>query len=162
MRFLTGGRPTPRRTLADAHLPRFLHRHACTGMPGFWAAEQLSTGHFLGWLELRPLDGDPTSAELGYRLRRDAWGHGYPTEGARALLAMAFTEWGVRRVVATTMTVNAASRRVMEKVGLQYARTFFGDWPEVIAGSEYVEVEYELSRETWLRSSAAIRPPVDP
>jgi RimJ/RimL family protein N-acetyltransferase len=76
MRFLTGGRPTPRRTLADVHLPRFTRRHPGTGLPGFWAAEEESTGGFLGWFELRPSDDDPEVTELGYRLRKEARGMG--------------------------------------------------------------------------------------
>jgi hypothetical protein len=59
--------------------------------------------------------GDATTVALGYRLRRSAWGHGYATEGARALVRRAFTELGVGRVVATTMAVNVRSRRVLEK-----------------------------------------------
>lgn len=49
------------------------------------------------------------------------------------------------------MTVNTASRRVMAKVGLSFARIFTGDWPEPIPGSEHGEVEYELTRAEWER-----------
>jgi len=56
--------------------------------------------------------------ELGYRLRRSAWGKGYGTEGSRALIRAGFIEHGVERVVAETMVVHTASRRVMEKAGL--------------------------------------------
>ncbi|MFN8538327.1 MAG: GNAT family N-acetyltransferase [Thermomicrobiales bacterium] len=54
---------------------------------------------------------------LGYRLRRAAWGKGYVTEGARALLDKGFAELGARRVSAETHEFNRASRRVMEKLG---------------------------------------------
>ena len=53
--------------------------------------------------------------ELGYRLRKSAWGKGYATEGSRALIRKGFTEYGVQRVVAAAMAVNQASRRVMGK-----------------------------------------------
>jgi RimJ/RimL family protein N-acetyltransferase len=49
------------------------------------------------------------------------------------------------------MTVNKGSRRVMEKSGLTFLRTFFGDWPEAIEGSGQGEVEYELLRTDWER-----------
>jgi RimJ/RimL family protein N-acetyltransferase len=51
-----------------------------------------------------------------------AWGKGYATEGSRALIHKGFTEFGVR--LAFTMTVNNGSRRVMEKCGLTFRRTF--------------------------------------
>ncbi len=89
--------------------------------------------------------------ELGYRLNRAAWGRGYATEGARALVGKGFTDLGVQRVTANTMAVNAGSRRVMEKAGLTFVRAYTEDWPEAIEGSEHGEVEYELTRETWQR-----------
>jgi RimJ/RimL family protein N-acetyltransferase len=57
----------------------------------------------------------------------------------------------VRRVVAETMVVNAASRRVMEKASLQYVRTFHQPWPYPIEGSEYGDVEYALQKSAWER-----------
>jgi RimJ/RimL family protein N-acetyltransferase len=86
---------------------------------------------------------------LGYRLKRSAWGYGYATEGSRGLLRLAFNDLGVQRVFAQTMTVNVASRRVMEKIGLIHERTFFLDWPELIEGAEHGDVEYGLSRQDW-------------
>ncbi|EEP72032.1 acetyltransferase [Micromonospora sp. ATCC 39149] len=85
-----------------------------------------------------------TQAELGYRLRRAAWGRGLATEGSRALVRYAFTTLGLARVWAQTMAVNTASRRVMEKAGLRYVRTFHLDWDDPIEGTEHGEVEYEL------------------
>src|SRR5947209_20555810 len=67
---------------------------------------------------------DPNDVALGYRLRKAAWGHGYATEGARALIRKGFTELGVQRVFATTYQDNRASRRVMEKSGLTLVRTY--------------------------------------
>ncbi|MGH3208293.1 MAG: GNAT family N-acetyltransferase [Trebonia sp.] len=89
-------------------------------------------------------------AEIGYRLRRSAWGRGYATEGAQALVRRAFTELGVREVVATTMTVNTRSRAVMERAGLRYARTVHLTWAEPLDGNEQGDVEYRLRREDWI------------
>lgn len=47
------------------------------------------------------------------------------------------------------MAVNSRSRRVMEKSGLLFLRTFTGDWPDAIPGSEHGEVEYDLTRTQW-------------
>ena len=88
--------------------------------------------------------------ELGYRLRRSAWGQGYATEGSRALIHKGFTDLDVERVYAETMVVNTASRRVMEKAGLRYVRTFHADWPDKIPGDEHGDVEYALTRAEWL------------
>ena len=133
-------------------LPAFLS-YTVEGL-GTFAAHRLDDGafddgarrsRFIGWFGLRAWP-EPGVAELGYRLRRSAWGRGYATEGARALVAKGFTELGVRRVVAQTMAVNTASRRVMERVGLRLARTWVQDWDEPIEGAELGEVEYALDR----------------
>jgi RimJ/RimL family protein N-acetyltransferase len=70
------------------------------------------------------------------------------------LIDKAFRDLGARRVVASTMTVNAGSRRVMEKCGMSFVRTFFMDWPDKIAGSEQGDVEYAIGREEWARGHA--------
>jgi RimJ/RimL family protein N-acetyltransferase len=94
--------------------------------------------------------------ELGYRLRKSAWGHGYATEGSRALIAKGFTEFGVRRVYATTMSVNTASRRVLEKAGLRFVRTFHQDWPDPIPGDHLGDVEYALTRAEWQEQQVSV------
>ena len=91
----------------------------------------------------------PDEPELGYRLHRDAWGPGYATEGSKALVDKAFAELGVERVYATTMNVNIASCRVMEKAGLRFVRTFHADWPVRIPGDEEGDVEYAIDRAQW-------------
>ncbi len=111
------------------------------------------TCEFLGWIGLRPDDDRPDAAELGYRLRRAAWGHGYATEGARALVAHAFTRTPVTLVHAETMAVNTASRRVMEKVGLRYESTFFENWAHPLPGAELGDVRYVLDRAAWHAAS---------
>jgi hypothetical protein len=71
------------------------------------AAIEKATGDFLGWFSLAPPeDAKPGEVELGYRLRKAAWGKGYATEVSRALIHKGLTERGVQRVVANTMTVN--------------------------------------------------------
>jgi RimJ/RimL family protein N-acetyltransferase len=125
MRYLTGGVPTPRQVIEAEILPRFLRYDEGRPGFGFWAAVDRASGQFLGWFSLRPADGaDPGDAVLGFRLRRAAWGRGLATEGARALIRLAFTELGVERVVATTYEHNLASRRVLEKAGLALVRRF--------------------------------------
>ena len=116
-------------------MPAFLGYYERFEGYGFWAAVEKSTSRFVGWFHFRPAKGAPPGEiELGYRLRREAWGKGYATEGSRALIDKGFAELGVERVVAETMVVNAASRRVMEKAGLAFVRVFHQEWPDYIEG----------------------------
>ncbi len=86
---------------------------------------------------------------LGYRLRRAAWNQGYATEGSRALIRKGFSDLEIQRVFAHTMTVNAASRRVLEKSGLVLVRTFPYEGTDAIEGFEHGEVEYALTKPQW-------------
>jgi RimJ/RimL family protein N-acetyltransferase len=152
MRFINGGTPTPRERIETETLPRLLGGYDRADGYGRWAAIEKSTGEFIGWLALCSDDGDLENVELGYRLRQSAWGQDYATEGSQALVDKGFSELGAERIFATTMTVNAASRRVMEKVGLKYVRTFHQSWPEPIEGTEQGDVEYALTRSEWKRA----------
>lgn len=151
-RFINGGKPVSRETVRTQTLPRLLHDYPCFGTRGYWAAEEKTTGKFLGWFEFRPLDErSPAVVELGYRLNKAAWGKGFATEGSRALIHKGFTDLAVERVTANTMAVNTPSRRVLEKAGLHFVRSFTGDWAEPIEGSEHGDVEYDLTRADWER-----------
>jgi RimJ/RimL family protein N-acetyltransferase len=149
MRYL--GRPPSREVLRDEIIPFHLGVYQRFDRLGTWAAEAASTGEFLGWFHFRAEDGDITNIDLGYRLRRAAWGKGFATEGSAALINMGFTDLGVQRVFAHTMTANAASRRVLEKCGLTLVRTVPHRGPDadVIDGAERGEVEYALTKPEW-------------
>ena len=91
MRFLNGGKPTSRREIEREYRERFAG-------DGYWAATEKATGDFIGWFCFHPTEGrGPGEFELGYRLKRSAWGKGYATEGSRALIRKGFTELGVQR-----------------------------------------------------------------
>jgi RimJ/RimL family protein N-acetyltransferase len=150
MRFVTGGIPTSREEILDEFLPAYLGSYQRYEGYGFWAAIEKATGEFVGWFHFRPREGAaPGEVELGYRLRKSAWGKGYATEGSRALIRKGFTEYSVQRVVAEAMAVNQASRRVMEKAGLTLVRTFHQPWPYPIDGDQFGEVEYALDKTGW-------------
>ena len=150
MRYLTGGRPTPRAEIRDQIIPFHLAVYQRLDRLGTWAAESAATAEFLGWFHLRPgPDHDITNVELGYRLRRSTWNKGYATEGSCALITMGFADLGVERVFAHTMTVNTASRRVMEKCGLTLVRTTPYKGADPIEGAEHGEVGYALTKPEW-------------
>jgi RimJ/RimL family protein N-acetyltransferase len=159
MRYINGGSPTPREVIATDILPHWLGRYEQWKEFGTWAAIEKATGDFLGWFHFRPLPGaGDDEADLGYRLRKSAWGKGYATEGSRALIHKGFSESGVQRVVASTMIDNVASRRVMEKSGLTLVGTAWGSRPDVFDRLRIPCVEYALLRSDWEldRESAAL------
>lgn len=110
-------------------------------------------GSFLGWFHLRAgAEGDIFTPELGYRLHPDHWGQGLATEGSRALLEHAFDQLNARAVTAETMAVNAAARRVMERIGMRQAAEY--PWPheDRVPGWEEGVVDYRISLDEWLDS----------
>jgi RimJ/RimL family protein N-acetyltransferase len=94
------------------------------GNAGFVAAVERASGRLLGWFQAQLAGDGSGELELGYRLRPDAWGRGYATEGAAALLAQALARPEVTRVYAHALLSNPASLRVMEKIGMTYARAW--------------------------------------
>ncbi len=91
MRFINGARPVPRDVIRNKTLPRLLRAYERLEGFGVWAAIERSTAEFVGWLEFYP-PKDAGPEEVGYRLRRSAWGKGYATEGSGALIRKGFTE----------------------------------------------------------------------
>jgi len=157
MRYINDGLPVDLADVTET-LDWWLTQYDRDGGYGFWAMIEKATGRFVGWMHFRPGDGaGPLEPELGYRLRRDAWGCGYATEASRALIYRGFTELGVERVYAETMAVNTGSRRVMEKAGLRFVRNFRAAWPVPIRGDEKGDVEYAISRAEWEADRAAGR-----
>lgn len=119
MRWINGGVPQSRERYLDDLLPRML------AWPdrawGFFAAisdEAGEAGAFLGWFHMKPSVADAEVLELGYRLRRAAWGRGLATEGGRRLVRWAFERFDPPMVDACCDPMNLASARVMEKCGM--------------------------------------------
>jgi RimJ/RimL family protein N-acetyltransferase len=81
------------------------------------AIDRESDGTFIGWCGLTRWNPVYRSASMGYCLDDAAWGRGYATEAGRAVLHWAFNTLDLNRVQAETDTRNAASARVLEKLG---------------------------------------------
>lgn len=79
-------------------------------------------------------DGVPGARglEVGWRLARHAWHHGYATEAARATLTVAFDGIGLTEIWSITAVLNEPSQAVMRRLGLTEAARF--DHPRVPAG----------------------------
>jgi [ribosomal protein S5]-alanine N-acetyltransferase len=101
---------------------------------GYWIWRDRETGEPVarGGLSRATVEGEPV-VELGWVVRSDRWGQGLATELARASIDAA-ARLGIEQVVAYTLPHNTASRRVMEKLGMTYDRTFVhGRWgPHVL------------------------------
>jgi RimJ/RimL family protein N-acetyltransferase len=89
---------------------------------GFWALEERESGRLAGAVGLFPLAWKGPEIELAYHVVPSAWGRGYATEAGAALLSAAWAA-GLDHVVAVAMPGNAASRRVMEKLGMELRGT---------------------------------------
>jgi RimJ/RimL family protein N-acetyltransferase len=86
---------------------------------GWWAVEERATGMFLGRIGLYCPEGWP-GIEVGWLLRREAWGRGLATEGARAALQFAFDVVGVEHIISLIDPRNERSISVARKIGEQY------------------------------------------
>ena len=150
---IKGGQPinTDYETIVNQTLPRFIHYYQKYECYGFWAAIEKLSNEFIGWFHFRPaLDSqfnlnsglyNADEIELGYRLKKSAWGKGYATEGSRALILKGFFELGTQKVVSSALAANIASIRVMEKAGMKFERKFIH--PEI----EPEVVKYSLSKD---------------
>jgi RimJ/RimL family protein N-acetyltransferase len=160
MRFLSGGEPTAPDLVRGRDLPSILAGYdRWGGAFGLFAAYENDGGAFVGWFCLRPeREGPLDEAELGYRLRRAAWGRGYATEVSQALLEKAFTELDVRTVWGVTMALNRSSQHVMEKVGMTVTEEL--ETPDdmlAVEGAELGGYRYEITREQWEQRRALRR-----
>ena len=124
------------RAESDAGAARIAAHFEANGF-GFWAAEVLGGTPFIGFIGLSV----PAFAahftpctEIGWRLAHHAWGLGYATEGARAVVRFAFETLGREEIVAMTAPANQRSRRVMEKLGMRRDPADDFDHPRIPEG----------------------------
>lgn len=106
---------------------RLLHRNAVTNL-SYEYGVFLKEGHcYIGNVGLINLDPLHAHADISYYIDRAYMNRGYATEAARAMLNYGFCELGYHKINGVCMTKNPASRRVMEKLGMQYEGTLRED-----------------------------------
>ncbi|MEK8131856.1 GNAT family N-acetyltransferase [Paenibacillus filicis] len=116
---------------------------------GLYAVEVKENKEFIGFIGFRraTFEADFTPCiEIGWRLKKAAWGKGYATEGAEACLQYGFNSLGFVDVYSFTADLNAPSKNVMKKIGMSFMKTF--DHPKVEKGSLlYKHVLFHVNRD---------------
>jgi ribosomal-protein-alanine N-acetyltransferase len=120
---------------------------------GMWAVESPGEAPFLGFVGLAaPAFRAPFTPciEIGWRLAWRFWGKGYGSEAARGVLDHGFGELGLSEVVSFTTATNAASRRVMEKLGMRRDPREDFEHPSLTPGHPLrPHVLYRIRRDEW-------------
>ncbi len=144
-----------------SQMPNWLRRGG-NGCIGIWCISDRETGEKYGSVALLPMPVEEketdyslvvpdrwpdVDVEVGYFLKRSAWGRGYATEACNRILKLAFEESPLTEVVATFDPKNAGSRHVLEKAGFVdhgMRRAYAEDSPD-----------YRITREAWLERQTA-------
>lgn len=114
---------------------------------GFCSLIEKQTGKFVGWCGLWQLK-ETGEIEVGYAIAREFWGKGYASESAEAFLEYGFKELNLERIVAVARPENAASRRVMEKLGMRF--DYIGKFYERDL------VHYSITKDDYFRNRKAL------
>lgn len=142
--------PVMDRAGSDSFMDRIEHRFDEHGY-GLWCVECDGeaigfTGFMAPWFR--------EGVEIGWRIRADHWGRGYATEAAVECLRHGFDDLGFTEVISFTAETNARSRRVMEKLGLEYDPSEDFDHPSVPLGSPLRRhVLYRITRSRYREQS---------
>ncbi|MEO5939856.1 MAG: GNAT family N-acetyltransferase [Candidatus Limnocylindrales bacterium] len=156
------------RAASDALVDRIAARWASDGH-GLWAVERRADARFIGFVGLAAptfTAGFTPCVEVGWRLRPDAWGHGFATEAALAALRFGFEELDLAEIVSFTVPANVRSRAVMARIGLTRDPADDFEHPNLPEGHPLRQhVLYRLGRDAWLarpRARVASKPASPP
>lgn len=119
---------------------------------GFWALEEISSNRFIGFTGLHHPDESLPCApctEIGWRLAKEYWGHGYATEAAAAAMSVAFEHLDCNEVYSFASLPNLKSQAVMQRLGMRDTGQNF-EHPKIPEGHSLREhVLYCLSKDDW-------------
>ena len=107
-----------------------------------------ATGEMIGDLVLQLISQEHREGEIGYTIHPDHHGRGYATEASRVILALAFEDLELHRVVGRAEARNAASARVLEKLGMRREAHFVEN--EYVKGEWQSELVYAILDREWL------------
>jgi RimJ/RimL family protein N-acetyltransferase len=105
---------------------------------GRWSVFLNDSSEYIGFCGLN-YSQKKMEVDVGFRFIRAHWGKGYATEAARASLQHGFNEYGLDRIVGRAMKENAASLRVLEKLGMRFQKEFDEEGA--------VWVQYQIARQ---------------
>jgi ribosomal-protein-alanine N-acetyltransferase len=136
LRYAGGDEPFASVAEAEAFIRAYSHykRHGY----GRWSVYLQETGEYLGFCGLNYNDR-LREVDVGFRLMRRYWGRGYATEAARASLRHGFEAYGLGKIVGRALPDNLASPRVLEKIGMRYAK--------MVENDGLLWRQYEITRE---------------
>jgi 8-oxo-dGTP diphosphatase len=97
------------------------------------------------------LQKTPEGPELGYWIGREHWRQGYASEAAGRLVRLAFENFALPELIASAVTVNDASHRVLEKIGFTICGT--GEIHSRAQNSHLPVIHRRLKRNDWLRAT---------
>jgi len=120
MRFIGDGR-TQGYEQTRQNLASIIAQYAASSGYGTWAVNEKAGGKFIGWVCLKNLD-NTEEIEIGYRLLKEFWKVGLATEVAREILRYGFEDLGLERIVAVANPENAASQKVLARIGLGFEK----------------------------------------
>jgi RimJ/RimL family protein N-acetyltransferase len=127
------------RAQSDASIDAWMAQFAERGWSN-WAVETRGGHAFIGFVGLSvprrqlPFACSSPCVEIGWRLARTAWGHGYASEAARGALAVGFERLGLDEIVSFTALGNARSRAVMARIGMHLDASSEFDHPALPEG----------------------------
>jgi len=147
--------PKPLTETETAEFIQRLKKHYEKNGFNYFATEILESKEFIGFIGLAFQDykTDFTPAvDIGWRLKRSAWGKGFATEGAKKCLDFAFNNLNLNKIIATCTKKNSKSENVMKKIGMKKIGEF--NHPKL---KEYPEYEtcicYEINKKDWRQIS---------
>jgi len=147
MRWLGGVMDAGKQAWQRERIERYQREHGHT----FWVVERKADRALLGMCGLKRANqpgGPQGDFEIGWRLRRDAWGQGYAREAASASLDHAFAAHGAPHVLALTVPGNMASWGLMERLGMTRRADLDFDSKDFDAEGGRIIV-YALTHEAW-------------
>jgi RimJ/RimL family protein N-acetyltransferase len=127
----------PRLYTAEESAAMVARAEACFDQHGYglFALELKATGEFIGYTGFAKPGFESwftPCTEIGWRLKKEAWGKGYATEAASACLDYGFQQLGMEKVFSWTALSNTPSERVMQRIGMTRLGEF--DHPRIEAG----------------------------
>lgn len=112
-----------------------------------WAVTLKEDATFIGTCSFERIDKQNLSAEIGYDLMKEYWGHGFMTEALRAIIDYGFESLGLNRIEAHTASINTSSRKLLRRLGF-FEEGIFRE-SSFFRGEFRDDCHYSLLRREW-------------